>query len=46
MPLQTNMAMASGKVKKANGDVGTSGRHEDEDEEVALIGVKAYEQIG
>jgi glc operon protein GlcG len=25
------------------GAVGTSGRHEDEDEEVALVGVKAYE---
>jgi glc operon protein GlcG len=28
------------------GAVGTSGRHEDEDEEVALVGVKAYGQIG
>jgi len=26
------------------GAVGTSGRHEDEDEEVALVGVKAYQQ--
>jgi len=24
--------------------VGTSGRHYDEDEELALVGVKAYEQ--